>query len=61
MPTPPPWPIWRRTRSKPCWRADHAQAFGLDEYIGLSPTHPQTYRTVLEQAIVSRVDLAPTR
>jgi glucosamine-6-phosphate deaminase len=33
------------------------QAFLLDEYVGLPADHPQRYRTVIDAAFVSRVDL----
>ena len=34
-----------------------ARAFTLDEYVGLAEGHPCSYRTVIEQDFVSRVDL----
>ncbi len=36
-----------------------ARAFTLDEYVGLPADHPERYRTVIENEIVSRVDFAP--
>jgi len=36
-----------------------AQAFLLDEYVGLPPGHPCAYRTVIEVELVRRVDLDP--
>lgn len=36
-----------------------AQAFLLDEYVGLPADHPQRYRNVIEAEIAARVDLAP--
>ena len=36
-----------------------AQAFMLDEYVGLAADHPERYRNVIEVELVSRVDLAP--
>jgi glucosamine-6-phosphate deaminase len=38
-----------------------ASAFLLDEYLGLPPGHPQSYREVIERELVSRVDLDPAR
>lgn len=35
-----------------------AQAFALDEYVGLPADHPESYRAVLEREFVSRVDFA---
>ncbi len=37
----------------------HAQAFTLDEYVGLPTSHPERYRTVIERDLTSRVDLRP--
>jgi glucosamine-6-phosphate deaminase len=34
-------------------------AFLLDEYVGLPPGHEQSYRSVIERDLVSRVDLDP--
>ena len=36
-----------------------AQAFLLDEYVGLPADHPQRYRHVIDAELVSRVDLPP--
>lgn len=36
-----------------------ARAFMLDEYVGLSPDHPERYRNVIEKEIAARVDFAP--
>jgi glucosamine-6-phosphate deaminase len=36
--------------------ARRAQAFLLDEYVGLPPGHPQSYRAVIERAVTSRLD-----
>ncbi|GAB3598400.1 glucosamine-6-phosphate deaminase [Angustibacter peucedani] len=36
-----------------------ARAFTLDEYVGLPPGHPQSYREVIHRELVSRVDLDP--
>ncbi|WP_066582518.1 glucosamine-6-phosphate deaminase [Cellulomonas timonensis] len=35
------------------------EAFLLDEYLGLPPDDPRSYRNVIEQELVSRVDLDP--
>jgi glucosamine-6-phosphate deaminase len=34
-----------------------AQAFLLDEYVGLEPGHPESYRAFIEREFTSRVDL----
>ncbi|UVI36714.1 glucosamine-6-phosphate deaminase [Brevibacterium spongiae] len=36
----------------------HAQAFMLDEYVGIAADHPERYRNVIEAQIASRVDFA---
>jgi len=35
-----------------------AQAFNLDEYVGLPPGHPQLYRTFIERELTGHVDFA---
>ena len=42
---------------------DFAQAttFNLDEFVGLEPTHPGSYRTFMEQHLFSCVNVAPER
>jgi glucosamine-6-phosphate deaminase len=40
-------------------RFAQAQAFLLDEYVGLAPGHPQAYRAVIDAAFTHRLDLAP--
>lgn len=34
------------------------RGFALDEYVGLPPDHPQSYRSVLQRELADRVDLA---
>lgn len=36
-----------------------ARGFALDEYVGLPPDHPESYREVLRREIVGRVNYAP--
>ncbi len=36
-----------------------ARAFLLDEYVGLPPGHPESYRSVIERAFTGQVDFAP--
>lgn len=38
-----------------------ASAFALDEYVGLPPDHPESYRQVIEREFVSRVDIDSAR
>ena len=37
----------------------HARAFLLDEYVGLAPDHPQSYRAVIRRDLTDAVDLSP--
>lgn len=36
-----------------------AHAFALDEYVGLAPGHPQSYRQVIHREFTSRVNILP--
>ncbi len=36
-----------------------AHAFALDEYVGLPPGHPQSYREVITREFTNRVDIRP--
>ncbi len=36
----------------------HAQAFMLDEYVGIAADHPERYRNVIDAEIATRVDFA---
>lgn len=36
-----------------------ARGFLLDEYIGLPPGHPQSYRAVIEREVIARLDFRP--
>jgi len=38
-----------------------ATAFNLDEYVGLAPDHPGSFRRALHEALYRHVDLAPDR
>lgn len=35
------------------------KAFLLDEYVGLPPGHPESYRAVIQRELLDRVDIAP--
>jgi glucosamine-6-phosphate deaminase len=39
----------------------HATTFNLDEFLGLPPTHPGSYRRFMEGHLFSRVNLNPSR
>lgn len=38
-----------------------AGGFALDEYVGLEPGHPQSYREVIRREFTNRVDIDPAR
>jgi glucosamine-6-phosphate deaminase len=38
-----------------------ATTFNLDEFFGIPPSHPGSYRTFMEQHLFSRVNIAPER
>jgi glucosamine-6-phosphate deaminase len=38
-----------------------ATTFNLDEFVGLEPTHPGSYRTFMEQHLFSHVNVSPER
>ena len=38
-----------------------ATTFNLDEYIGLSPSHPASYHSYMQECLFSHVDLQPER
>ena len=39
----------------------HASAVLLDEYVGLPPGHPESYRHVIRRELVGQIDLPPDR
>lgn len=41
--------------------AAHASAVLLDEYVGLTPGHPEAYRTFIRRELVDRIDLPAER
>lgn len=38
-----------------------ATVFALDEYVGLDPAHPQSYRSVIDREVTRRIGLDPDR
>jgi glucosamine-6-phosphate deaminase len=39
----------------------HVTTFNLDEYVGLDPSHPQSYRTFMEVNFFQHLDIRPDR
>src|SRR4051794_29125149 len=58
-----PLPVYeelaRRHRSQGLSFA-RVRGFGLDEYVGLAPGHPQSYAEVLQREFASRLDIDPS-
>jgi glucosamine-6-phosphate deaminase len=40
---------------------EQVTTFNLDEYVGLEPTHPQSYRFFMQRNLFDHVNLSPTR
>jgi len=59
-----PIPLYRElARHHAAGRADFSRAttFNLDEFLGVSPTDPRSYRAFMEKHLFGRVNLAPRR
>ncbi|MGN7970686.1 glucosamine-6-phosphate deaminase [Microbacterium sp. 22296] len=56
-----PLPVYEalERRALPAVRA--ARAFALDEYVGLPPGHPESYRSVIAREVTDRLGLDPAR
>lgn len=39
----------------------HALGFALDEYVGIDPAHPESYRNVINRTVVEPLRMAPER
>jgi glucosamine-6-phosphate deaminase len=39
----------------------HVTTFNLDEYVGLGPTHPQSYRFFMQQHLFDHINIDPSR
>jgi len=40
---------------------DRASSFNLDEYVGLAPGHPASYRAFMEEHLFSKINIPPER
>jgi glucosamine-6-phosphate deaminase len=56
-----PLPLYRALAEHRPRRIDEVEFFALDEYVGLTPGHPQSYRAFLEREFVHPLDLDPAR
>lgn len=57
-----PLPVYQALRTASAG-ADLSQlrGFALDEYVGLDPAHPQSYRSVIEREVIEPLGLDPDR
>lgn len=39
----------------------HALGFALDEYVGIDPAHPESYRNVINRTVVEPLNMSPAR
>jgi len=53
-----PLPVWKAVSARPL-DLGRVRGFALDEYIGLPPGHPQSYRSVITREVVEPLGLDP--
>lgn len=53
-----PLPVWQALAARPL-DLGRVRGFALDEYIGLLPGHPQSYRSVITREVVEPLGLDP--
>lgn len=56
-----PLPIYDTLARRRLAAVRAARAFALDEYIGLPPGHPESYRSVIDREVTARLGLDPVR
>lgn len=57
-----PLPVYRALRPRLAGvDVSRVRGFALDEYVGLDPEHPQSYRSVIAREVVAPLGLDPTR
>ena len=57
-----PLPVYKALREKLAGRdVSQVRGFALDEYVGLDPAHPESYRSVITREVVEPVGLVPER
>jgi glucosamine-6-phosphate deaminase len=54
-----PLPVWRALAARRL-ELSHLRAFALDEYVGLEPGHPESYRSVITREVVEPLGLTPS-
>lgn len=57
-----PLPVYRALRARAAGlELRRVRAFALDEYVGLDPAHPESYRSVIQREVVEPLGLDPAR
>ena len=57
-----PLPVYQALRSTLAGRdVSRVRGFALDEYVGIDPTHPESYRSVITREVVEPLGLDPER
>ncbi len=57
-----PLPVYQALRSRLSGRdVSQVRGFALDEYVGLDPQHPESYRSVITREVVEPLGLDPQR
>ncbi|WP_309064669.1 glucosamine-6-phosphate deaminase [Microbacterium sp.] len=55
-----PTPVYQALRERLAGRdVSHVRGFALDEYVGLDPAHPESYRSVITREVVEPLGLDP--
>tara|TARA_Y100000588_G_C13964064_1_gene800000 strand:- start:78 stop:848 length:771 start_codon:yes stop_codon:yes gene_type:complete len=55
----PVYEEWVRLHNQEGLSFKNAKSFNLDEYLGLEPTHPESYQTFMEKNLFSKIDILP--
>ncbi|MEE2569149.1 glucosamine-6-phosphate deaminase [Pseudarthrobacter sp. J64] len=56
-----PLPVYRELAARKPDGLSGLSAFALDEYVGLSPSHPESYRAVIDREVTVPLGLDPKR
>ncbi|WP_336645880.1 glucosamine-6-phosphate deaminase [Microbacterium sp. USHLN186] len=55
-----PLPVYEALRERLSGRdVSHVRGFALDEYVGLDPAHPESYRSVISREVIEPLGLDP--
>ncbi|MFD5224732.1 glucosamine-6-phosphate deaminase [Microbacterium sp. NPDC058342] len=57
-----PLPVYEALRPRLAGRdVSHLRGFALDEYVGIDPAHPESYRSVITREVIEPLGLDPER